>query len=101
MYQEVSPRSGAVGALVLVAVLLSGTSPIAAQFPAPDPVEELRDALQIPLHDPGARERTLRQRITAIRTLANLRGALALDEWRDDDPDQNIRAVDTAVRTVL
>src|SRR5262249_55257039 len=101
MYQEVSLRSGTVGALVMVAVLVNGTPPIAAQLPAPDPVQELRDALRVSPHDLGARERNLRQRIAVIRTLADLRSALVLEEWRDNDPEQSLRTVDAAVRSML
>jgi HEAT repeat protein len=51
--------------------------------------------------DWGARDRLLKQRVAAVRTLPDLRRALLLDAWRDDDPDMKLAAVHKAARADL
>lgn len=57
-----------------------------------DPVEDLRQALQISLREQGDptqlildyRREIVQKRIDALRTIGDLRRALALDAWKDD-----------------
>jgi HEAT repeat protein len=95
------PLTGVVWTTVLAALLLGGAVPTAAQPPAPDPVAQLEEALRTPRLDPAARERVLRQRIAALHSLPDLRRALGLDAWRDDDPDARLSLVDAGVRGTL
>lgn len=64
------------GVAVLLALLLGTAIGRADRFP-PDPVEELRQALRAPAPD-----RDLKQRVLALRTVADMRRALTLQEWR-------------------
>jgi HEAT repeat protein len=78
------------GMLVAGACALPGAW--AQRFP-PDPVQQLRLALQAPVLDPSnaeelaLRRETVQKRIAAIRSLGDLRRALALDVWKDEDRD--------------
>src|SRR5439155_9673752 len=85
----------------LALVLLGEATPAAAQPPAPDPVEQLHEALQTAPREPAARERALRLHSAAVRTLADLCRAVALPKWRDADPDAKIASIDAAARTAL
>lgn len=80
----------------------------AAPARAADPVEELRNALPIQLgedRNPEAlrhREETLQKRITALRTLSELRRALALTEWKDTaGPASKVRDIDRRMRGLV
>lgn len=77
------------------------------QQPAADPVEELRQALKIPVRDPMKnpgelefRRRNIEERIKALRTVGDLRRALQLQAaWRaDDEGDPDIRKIDLPLR---
>jgi HEAT repeat protein len=69
-----------------VALILSARTASADRFP-PDPVEELRLALRpAPGLEPDEIQKVLTKRIDALRTLSDMRRALLLDAWRDDDP---------------
>jgi HEAT repeat protein len=73
-----------------------------------DPVEELRQALpQDDVNNPTEamlqyRRDNLQRKIDALKTVGELRRALALDEWRDDPltrpADKNIQAIDAEKR---
>jgi hypothetical protein len=70
-----------------------------------NPVAELRLILQSPVRDTGPssrdlelRQRLLRQQVDRLSQLPELRQALLLQEWRDDDPEESVAAVDRAAR---
>src|SRR5579864_3523794 len=65
-------------ALLTAVILIAGISR-ADRFP-PDPVEELRLALKARV----ALNRNLTERVQALRNLADMRRALALQEWRPE-----------------
>jgi HEAT repeat protein len=77
------------GAAVLTVTLFCAGLGLADRFP-PDPVEELRLALKAP--PPHA---NLAKRIEALRSLADMRRALGLQEWRSEvgGTDEQIYAV--------
>jgi HEAT repeat protein len=66
------------GVAVLLTVLFSAGTSLADRFP-PDPVEELRLALRAFTPAPD-----LRQRVLALRNLAEMRRALTLQDWRPE-----------------
>jgi HEAT repeat protein len=66
------------GVAVLTATLVCAGISLADRFP-PDPVEELRQALR-----PPALGRNLNERVEAVRTLGDIRRALALQDWNAD-----------------
>ena len=77
--------------------------------PTPDPVEELRAALPLRLDDianptPRVLEfrlTTLQKKIDALKTVSDLRRALALDEWKEDAGSilkKEFGDIDTAMR---
>lgn len=63
-----------------------------------DAVAELREILQMPVSDPGMRERCLGEQIKKLNGISELRRALALHDWREEDPDDQTAAVDRASR---
>src|SRR5262249_61754881 len=68
---------------------------------AADPVEELRQTLKAPTEDLAARDREVKQRLAMLRTVSELRRALVLGEWRDDDLEAGLAAVDLPNRAAL
>src|SRR5262249_48310376 len=85
------------GLAALLVTLAAALTASADRFP-PDPVEDLRQALKSTLREPAVRERAITKKAEALRTLSDLRRALTLQEWKDDDPDQKIADVDLPVR---
>src|SRR5437870_2706449 len=94
------------GGLLAVALVLGGV-PAAADSPPPpgaDPVEDLKRALQFRLEDlrnPNAltfREENVRKRIGALKTIGDLRRALLLTDWKDDQRNPELAAVDKKLR---
>src|SRR5437879_252521 len=83
--------------VALLAILCAGT-PARTQPVSVDPVEELRQVLRGSGLDPAVREQDLQQRAHALMTIADLRRALLLREWRDLDPDPQLAAADRAGR---
>jgi hypothetical protein len=69
------------GVAVVTAALFCATIGRADRFP-PDPAEELRQALKAPTPN-----RNLRERVEALRSLADMRRALGLPEWRTETGD--------------
>jgi HEAT repeat protein len=68
-------------------------------------VEDLRRALAMPMSDaaaqvpdPEVRRRMLAARVAGLEGVADLRAALLLGEWRDEDADPVLAAIDRAVR---
>jgi HEAT repeat protein len=104
--QLCSSRPGRLGLLVLAGLLGSAVTALAqARYPA-DPVEELRQALNISTagaETPGTdvlkyRENDLRKHAQALKTLGEMRRALLLTEWRDDSKDDKVAGVDSKIR---
>jgi HEAT repeat protein len=94
-YQRLAPVAAA-----LLAVLCAGTSS-SAQPATADPVEALRQVLRGPGLDPAVREQDLQQAARALVTIADLRRALLLREWRDLDPEPQLAAADRAGRAAV
>src|SRR5207244_1375642 len=70
----------------------------ADRFP-PDPGEALRQTLKAPARNPKAREEALAKQIQELRTIGDLRRALLLQDWRDEEElDEAVRKVDQAAR---
>jgi HEAT repeat protein len=88
-------------ASAVVAIGLCRLVAIWAQPVPSDPVEELRQVLKSPVHDPAERERNLQRPLEALHSLNDVQRALALREWRNQDPESAIAAVDQRQRDVL
>jgi len=82
--------------VALAWLAVAGAAPVPA-----DPVEQLRQTLQIPEGDPALRDRQAKRWIAALRSIDDLRRALVLAAWRDDGVDRDIAAVDRANRAVV
>jgi HEAT repeat protein len=82
--------------LVLTLVLT-----VASEAPAVEPVEQLRQVLRTPCYDVAARDQAIKDGLAALRTPADLRRALALTEWRDRHPDEDLAACDRTNKAVL
>lgn len=88
-----------------LALLCVVSASLAASYQA-DAVEELRQALRTPVRDPTNRDElafrksTLEARIKALN-IGQLRKALLLQEWRDEDRDEAIAAVDRPIRDAI
>ena len=103
------PAGWLVGAILIALV----TVPCARSQPAPaaaDPVEELRRALPMTsgdLTNPTPivlefRKKTLTQKVDALRTVAEMRRGLALEEWRESaGGDEKLRDIDAGLRREL
>jgi hypothetical protein len=72
-----------------------------AHSPAPDTVLDLRDALKHASENPSEREHRLASAVEAVTDLADMQRAIALLEWRDEDPDPAIAAIDNRSRRAL
>jgi HEAT repeat protein len=71
----------------------------ADRFPS-DPVEALRQMLKAPARNPAARAEALAKGIKELRNLGDLRRALLLQEWRDEEElDEALRKVDATNRS--
>src|SRR5438128_1717523 len=94
---------GKIGTMV---VALAALPALRAAPYGPDPVEDFRQALKTPVRDPMNQEEIrfrraqLEKRMKAL-TIGDLRRALALQEWRDQDPDENVIGVDRPIREAL
>jgi HEAT repeat protein len=60
-------------------------------------LEDLREALKVPVDDLRARDQELRRCTANLRTLGELSQALLLPEWRDEEIDPQVAGVDRAV----
>jgi HEAT repeat protein len=78
---------------LLGATLLCGAGVALAQQ-TPDTVSALRQALKAPAHDPAARDHAIQQALEGLSGLGELRRALVLQEWRDEDIDPQVAAID-------
>lgn len=61
-------------------------------------VLQLRRALERSYPNPAARDRAVKQCLSALRSLADLQGAATLVEWRESASDEETAAVDHANR---
>lgn len=95
------PSLSAVASLLLLASCTQAQPRLAM-----NPVEDLRGALLIDAdptkpEDLRARRQDLEQRAAAVQSVADLRRALGLQEWRDEDTDVNLAEIDRGVRQEL
>jgi HEAT repeat protein len=88
-------------AVVMGLALFWWNRPAQSQGTPADVVEELRRALKAPARDLAARDASLQKRVEALRTINDLRRALLLLEWRDEDPEDGIAAVDRPHRAMV
>jgi HEAT repeat protein len=86
-------------ACLTTAALGQGTA--RAQAPYAESVEGVRQILRATNLDPRMREQYLRQQIEQVRGVAELRQALGLVEWRDQETAAAIGAIDQNFRGVL
>jgi len=70
------------------------------RFP-PDPVEEMRKTLKNVVRNYDLRKKELAREIGNLRTLGELRRALVLQEWRDDDLDDQLLNIDQPARALV
>jgi HEAT repeat protein len=66
-----------------------------------DPVEDLRRILKAPLTDLQTRDRNLKDAVSALQSLGELRRAVVLQDWRDADPNEEVAVVDRVHRAVV
>jgi HEAT repeat protein len=64
-------------------------------------IEDLRQALKAPVDNLAKREQDLRDRVAALSQVGEASQALLLQEWRDDEIDPQIAAVDGRVWRTL
>ena len=78
-----------------------GLGDLRAQTPNSDAVESVRQILRATNLDPHMREQYLRQQIDQVRTVADLRQALGLLEWRDQETTASVGSIDQNYRGML
>ena len=78
------------GVLAVLAVAWCALSCPAPAAP-PDPVEELRQTLRLSVVDGEQRRRAVAEEIKALDDINDLRRAIELREWRDEDPDEYVK----------
>src|SRR5436305_4747955 len=79
--------------LATLGMLALGTIPLARSQPVPsESVEELRLLLKAPVTELTRREQVVREQLKLLDGINDWRRALALGEWRDDDPDERVAA---------
>jgi HEAT repeat protein len=105
---ESAPLSGnpqtrlGVAAMILATVALwaCGKPSLAQSLPR-DPVEDLRQALKAVGERPQERDHRLKTKVEQVQDVSDLCRALALKEWRDDDLDVGIAAIDRSYQEML
>ena len=85
---------------VAIVVALTGGR-ASAQSPGADPVEEIHQILMTSGLDTSTRESYLNRQIPLVHGVADLRRALCLQEWRDQQPLDAAGPVDLGARTRL
>jgi HEAT repeat protein len=86
---------------IALGIILCGNRSGLAQPAVAQPVEELRLALRAPLSDLAKRDSDLNELVGALEGPGDLRRALMLREWRDEDQDQRVAAIDRSHRLVV
>jgi HEAT repeat protein len=87
-----------------VFVLASAFCLVLSLFAQPafaEPIEELGTTLRAPCVDPAQRARALGKRIQEVQGIGDLSRALVLRDWRDQDQDERVAAVDRSSRLAL
>jgi HEAT repeat protein len=85
-------------AVSLVMVVICATQPLTGQTPPIDPVADLQRTLRENTLPPRQRQQELMERIEALRTLSDLRQALVLTGWQDQDLDVDRAEIDRRCR---
>src|SRR5260370_40266832 len=85
----------------LVVIVLGGTASALAQPVPAESVEELRLLLKAPVTELSRRDRALGEKVKLLDGINDLRRALGRGEWRDQDPDERVAAVDQRHRAVV
>jgi HEAT repeat protein len=103
MYLCHPPRRSPLCPLALFALAIASCviTSLFAQTAFAEPVEELRLILRAPCVDPAQRGRSLAERIQAVQGISDLRRALVLRDWRDQEQDERVAAVDRVGRRAL
>src|SRR5437016_4753680 len=99
-----APRNQAMRIFVWIAAIMGFSAiviPARAHSPAADTVLELRDVLKHAGDNPSERQHRLASAVDAVTDLADMQRAIALLEWRDEDPDPAIAAIDNQSRRAL
>src|SRR6266849_2295132 len=86
---------------IAIAIALQSQMPALAQPVPSESVEELRLLLKAPVTEVSRRERAVSEQLKLVDGINDLRRALALREWRDEDPDDRISTVDRRNREVV
>src|SRR4051812_12797188 len=86
-----------VGAAAFLA-LTCWVGPTHAQVASSDPVDEVRRALKAPARDLAQRSQDVMKATATLTSIDDLRRALALLEWRDEDADDKLAVIDLANR---
>jgi HEAT repeat protein len=87
--------------LALTLLAWAGRVGVHAQPAVDDPVEELRQALKSCTRDPESRDRMLSAIVPLVQDIGDLRRALTLREWRDQDLEEKWAAIDRPHRARL
>jgi HEAT repeat protein len=87
-------------ASALLCLIVVHAGPIAAQAPLAEPVQRLRQVLQAN-SDVTERDRATKRCLEGLKSLAELRHALMLTEWRDRNLESTYGAVDLANRALV
>lgn len=87
--------------LLVSLVLMTAESLAWGQQTSPDPVEVLAQVLKSPVRNLQRREVALAAQIDRLTRVDELRRALLLPDWRDQDPDEAIAAVDHRYRGMV
>src|SRR5439155_26425794 len=91
------------GGAVSACAAILGVFPLASAARDGDPVEELALILKTSVSDPKSRESAIKKQVDALRTVGDMRRALALPvpSWRDTDPEPKVADVDRRQREAL
>jgi HEAT repeat protein len=93
-----------IAATAVLALMIAGL----AQATPVDPVESLRQALRLAVRDSSKnpeeltfRRANLQKKLDGIKTIGEMRRALILQEWRDEDRDDKVVEIDRPLRVEL
>ncbi|MCS6849811.1 MAG: HEAT repeat domain-containing protein [Gemmataceae bacterium] len=91
--------------MAAVVIWVWAATSVAAQ--TADPIEDLRLALRVVVRDSSNkaelafRRQNLERHVQALRTISELRRAFSLQEWRDEDRDPLVAAIDLDIRQAV